>query len=76
MFLGREKELESLENFFKKSEFGMCVMYGRRRIGKSYLLQEFSKNKNTVFYTATKVGTERNLELFSETLLNIIAPEL
>ena len=39
----------------------MTVIYGRRRIGKSTLITEFLKNKKNIFYTATKVGKNRNL---------------
>ena len=44
----------------------MTVIYGRRRIGKSTLIAEFIKNKKAVSYTASKVGSVRNLELFSD----------
>lgn len=76
MFIGRKKELESLEKFYEKENFGMNVIYGRRRIGKSTLIKEFSKNKKTIYYTATKVGSERNLELFSEAVLFVLEPDL
>lgn len=54
MFVGREQELASLEEFYAKDGIGMTVIYGRRRIGKSTLITEFVKDKKTVFYTATK----------------------
>ena len=44
MFVGRKQELESLNNIYNKSGFGMTVIYGRRRIGKSTLIAEFIKN--------------------------------
>ena len=65
MFIGRERELASLKEFYDKDGIGMTVIYGRRRIGKSTLIAEFVKDKKTIFYTATKVGKTRNLELFS-----------
>ena len=70
MFIGREKELESLKEFYDKDGIGMTVIYGRRRIGKSTLISEFIKDKNSIFYTATKVGKNRNLELFSAQVVN------
>lgn len=66
MFIGRERELESLKEFYDKDGIGMTVIYGRRRIGKSTLIAEFVKDKKTIFYTATKVGKNRNLELFTK----------
>ena len=49
MFIGRKQELESLNNIYKKSGFGMTVIYGRRRIGKSTLIAEFKKMKRLFF---------------------------
>lgn len=76
MFIGRERELKSLQNIYDKDGFGMTVIYGRRRIGKSTLINEFIKNRKNIFYTATKVGRERNLELFSEQVLSVFDPSI
>ena len=76
MFVGREKELKSLESVFEKDGFGMTVIYGRRRIGKSTLIKEFVKDKRVIFYTATKVGPERNLELFTKQVLDVLDPAI
>lgn len=75
MFVGREKELKSLNDLFHKEGFGMSVIYGRRRIGKSTLIMEFIKDKKTIFYTATKVGKERNLDLFSKQVVSTLDPD-
>lgn len=74
MFIGREKELKTLETTYDKKGFGMTVIYGRRRVGKSTLIREFVKGKRVIFYTATKVGAERNLELFSKQVMDVIDP--
>lgn len=76
MFIGRERELNSLEELYSQPGFGMTVIYGRRRIGKSTLINEFIKDKKAVFYTATKVGKERNLELFSQQVISTLEPSL
>ena len=72
MFIGRENELMALKKFYNKDGIGMMVIYGRRRIGKSTLIAEFIKDKKTIFYTATKVGKIRNLELFSKQVLDVL----
>ena len=72
MFIGRSRELSSLQELYTKEGFGMSVIYGRRRIGKSTLITEFIKDKKAIFYTATKVGKERNLELFSKQVVSIL----
>jgi len=75
MFIGRERELKSLNEVYSKAGFGMTIIYGRRRVGKSYLITEFIKDKKAIFYTATKVGAERNLEFFSKQVLDVLDPE-
>ena len=74
MFIGREREMASLKEFYDKEGIGMTVIYGRRRIGKSTLIAEFVKDKKTIFYTATKVGKNRNLELFSKQVTDLLMP--
>lgn len=69
MFIGRDRELQTLQELYEKDGFGMSVIYGRRRIGKSTLIVEFVKDKKAIFYTATKVGKEKNLALFSKQVL-------
>ena len=74
MFIGRERELASLKEFFDRDGIGMTVIYGRRRIGKSTLIAEFVRDKKNIFYTATKVGKARNLELFSRQVTDLFMP--
>lgn len=52
MFIGREKELKLLENMYNSKGFQFLVMYGRRRVGKTLLLQEFSKSYKVIFFSA------------------------
>lgn len=68
MFLGREKELEALERMYAKDSFQMAVVYGRRRIGKTSLLNEFVKNKKALYLPAEEVNDSLNLKKFSEKL--------
>ncbi|TYQ12853.1 UNVERIFIED_CONTAM: hypothetical protein Cloal_3891 [Acetivibrio alkalicellulosi] len=55
MFIGRKEELDFLEEKYKSSKSEFIVLYGRRRIGKTYLTQEFIKNKPHIFYSAVQV---------------------
>lgn len=43
IFVGRENELNSLNNFLNKRTASLIVVRGRRRIGKSRLIEEFAK---------------------------------
>ena len=42
---GRERELEDLNLLLKKKSSSLVVIRGRRRVGKSRLIQEFAKDK-------------------------------
>ncbi len=67
-FIGREKELDALEREYSKKGFGMFVLYGRRRVGKSTLLRRFSEGKRTVTMTGAKNDPKRNLALLRSTV--------
>ena len=51
MFISRENELASLNNLYASDKFEFFILYGRRRVGKTALLQEFCKDKNTIFFS-------------------------
>lgn len=75
-FIGREEELESLENAWEKDGFQMAVVYGRRRIGKTTLLRKFSTGKRSVYYTAIKTTSERNTELLGQSVIEQLEPKM
>ncbi|MCR5124184.1 MAG: ATP-binding protein [Treponema sp.] len=68
MFIQREKELEILEEAYNSTNFEFLVLYGRRRIGKTSLLQEFSKRHRTLFFSAQEKNDALNLQDFSKTV--------
>ena len=76
MFIGRKKELQSLNELYQTPGFKMSIIYGRRRIGKSTLIAEFVKDKEAIFYTATKVGARRNLDLLAAQVISCLDPAL
>ena len=48
--IGRIEELNHLYNLYNSDSFEFLVMYGRRRIGKTTILQEFSEKTNSIFF--------------------------
>lgn len=44
-FIGREVELEPLRDLFKKKTANLVVIKGRRRIGKTRLIEEFARGQ-------------------------------
>ncbi len=51
--IGRKYELELLENLFQRGDARLVTIKGRRRIGKSELVQEFAKGKRFLKFTGT-----------------------
>lgn len=68
MFIGRKKELALLETLHASDTFEYLVLYGRKRIGKTSLLKEFSKNHPVIFYSAQAKNDRLNLSDFSKAL--------
>jgi AAA+ ATPase superfamily predicted ATPase len=75
MFVGRKMELEALEKYYKLDAFQFAVFYGRRRIGKTALINQFRKNKKAVYFTAIESTPRENLELLSRQILSVLAPD-
>ena len=65
MFVGRATELQSLDLAYDSGKFQMAVVYGRRRVGKTSLIREFSRDKRTLFFTAQEQSDSDNLADFS-----------
>lgn len=71
MITGRTQEKQRLNNIFSSKESEFLVVYGRRRVGKTYLIREFFQQKKCVFFHATGSYKEKlsiQLERFVETL--------
>lgn len=65
-FINRSNELGFLERKFNTPGPQFIVLYGRRRVGKTELIKQFSKNKNALYLLADKRGTLLNLERFAD----------
>jgi AAA+ ATPase superfamily predicted ATPase len=48
MLIGRKKEIEALNEMLQSNSSELIAVYGRRRVGKTFLIRECYKN-NTVF---------------------------
>ena len=65
MLLGREKELSLLESLYQEDGFQFLILYGRRRVGKTRLLQEFARKHRVIFFSAQEKNDALNLKDFS-----------
>ena len=49
MFIGRERELDALNRLYQSDKFEFAVIYGRRRVGKTALINAFIDKKNAIY---------------------------
>jgi uncharacterized protein len=66
IFIGRTIELKTLATAYSAGDGQLVLLYGRRRVGKTYLLQHFSEGRRTVFYQATRQAEAIELARFTE----------
>ena len=69
MFIGRERELKSLERLYTSDKFEFAVVYGRRRVGKTALLTRFIQGKNAIYFMGVESSAKQNLENLSRSIL-------
>lgn len=70
MFIGREKELDSLEMLYCSNRFEFAVIYGRRRVGKTALINEFVSGKEAIYFTGVETNEKQNLENLSKCIVD------
>ena len=68
MFIGRQQELKELERLYNTDKFQCAIIYGRRRVGKTALINEFVKGKETAYFTGQETNSKENLEAFSHSI--------
>lgn len=49
--IGRKKEIEELTAIYRKKQAQLVAVYGRRRVGKTYLIRELFKDKFAFYHT-------------------------
>ncbi len=53
MIVGRKRELKYLDKAFASNKAQFITVYGRRRVGKTYLIREYFSQKDCVFLQVT-----------------------
>ena len=71
MFYGRDDELEELNRRYRTKGFQFIPVYGRRRVGKTALIDEFIKDKTAIKFTAVKGSYNTNMRLLSSIVLGV-----
>ena len=67
--IGRNEEIRQLERFLKTSKSEFVAIYGRRRVGKSYLVEEVYKEK-IVFRAIGSYIKEKDEKTYKQTQLD------
>lgn len=50
--VGREEQINNLENYFSSEKNNLTILYGRHRTGKTELIRNFCANKNSFYFYA------------------------
>ncbi len=69
MFIGRERELSALDGLYNSDKYEFAVIYGRRRVGKTALINRFIDGKNAIYFTGVESNAKQNLENFSKSIM-------
>lgn len=72
MFIGREKEILALDRLYTSDKFEFAVLYGRRRVGKTAIINEFVTGKSAICFTGVETNETQNLENFSKCILEFV----
>ena len=75
-FYCREDELRKLNKRYAGDKFECIVIYGRRRVGKTALINEFCKDKPTIFFSALNTTGKENLEALSKSIMSFERPDM
>lgn len=82
MFYCRENELQKMNKRYQSGLFECLVIYGRRRVGKTSLINQFCEGKRAIYFSALLEETEKeNLKTLSRAIHackngeNLSAPE-
>ena len=67
--IGRQNEISALEKCMTSDKSEFVVVFGRRRIGKTHLVNHVFKNRFTFSYTGVQnISNQQQLAIFSMAL--------
>ena len=72
MFIGRERELATLNRLYSSERFEFVTIYGRRRVGKTALINEFIGEKKAIYFMGVESNAKQNLENFSKSIIEYV----
>ena len=69
-FVDRESEFGTLTNLISNKQPALVLLYGRRRVGKTRLIREYLKNKNSLYFYVPNAEEKTILSEFSSVVEN------
>ncbi|WP_457626249.1 AAA family ATPase, partial [Persephonella sp.] len=75
-FINREKELQTLEKEYKKKNSSFIVIYGRRRTGKTTLIEKFIEDKPSIYFLADLQNERLQIGRFKNVVAESLNDEL
>lgn len=75
-FVNRERELVALEAWWSRRGSALGLVWGRRRVGKTALLQRFAEGRRTIFHTASRRPVPDELRALSRVAAPLLADGL
>lgn len=75
-FIDRVSEMEALKKEYERKGASFVVIYGRRRVGKTALINEFCKDKRALTFLATEENEKENREAFKNNVAEFCTNEL
>lgn len=75
-FIDREAETATLENEYARNGSSLVILYGRRRVGKTSLINKFIEGKNALFFLASEESEAQNRESFKQRAADFINSSL
>ena len=65
-FVNRDSELVFLNEQYKNESAAMVVLYGRRRVGKTALIHEFTRGKPFLYFLASEEAENLNMRALKD----------
>jgi AAA+ ATPase superfamily predicted ATPase len=64
-FVNRKREMNFLLKIYNQKGPRIVILYGRRRVGKTEIIKNFLKDKDSLYFLADKRGTASNAQRFA-----------
>ncbi len=73
-FVNRSNELAVLDAWWHRPGAQLGIIWGRRRVGKSWLLSHWAKGRRAIFHVARNQSAEQELAALSRAAAEVVQP--